>query len=94
MKYFDWDEEKNQKLRAEREIGFEDVVNAIDEGGLLEVLDHHNPDKYPNQKMYVVKIEEYVYLVPFVEDEEKRFLKTIYPSRKMTRKYIIERRKT
>lgn len=93
MKYFDWDEGKNDKLKREREIGFEDVVIAIDEGNLLEVLDHHKRDKYPNQKIYVVKIEDYVYLVPFVEDEEKRFLKTIYPSRKMTRKYLIERRK-
>lgn len=93
MKYFDWDEEKNVKLKSEREICFEDVVMAIDEGNLLEVLNHHKPDKYPNQKIYVVKIEDYVYLVPFVEDEEKYFLKTIYPSRKMTKKYLIERRK-
>lgn len=93
MKYFDWDEEKNALLKTERDIGFEDVVSAIDEGNLLEVLSHHNPKKYPNQKIYVVKIEDYVYLVPFVEDEEKRFLKTIYPSRKMTKKYLFERRK-
>lgn len=92
MKYFDWDEGKNAKLKIDREIGFEDVVSAINERGLLEVLDHHNPKKYPNQKIYVVKIEGYVYLVPFVEDGEKRFLKTIYPSRKMTKIYLIERR--
>lgn len=92
MKSFEWDEEKNNKLKREREIGFEDVVTSIDEGNLLAVLDHHKRDKYPNQKIYVVKIEDYVYLVPFVEDEEKRFLKTIYPSRKMTKKYLIERR--
>lgn len=92
MKYFDWDEEKNAFLKAERDIGFEDVVNAIDEGNLLKILDHHNLKKYPNQKIYVVKIDDYAYLVPFVEDEEKRFLKTIYPSRKMTKKYLIERR--
>lgn len=93
MKYFDWDKEKNTLLRMERDIGFEDVVTAINEEHLIEVLDHHNPKKYPNQKIYVVEIEDYVYLVPFVEDEEKRFLKTIYPSRKMTKKYLIERRK-
>lgn len=94
MKYFDWDEEKNALLKIERGVGFEDVVSAIDEGNLLEVLNHHNSKKYPNQKIYVVKIEDYVYLVPFVEDEEKHFLKTIYPSRKMTKKYLTERRKT
>jgi len=90
--YFDWDDEKNQKLKSERGVSFEDVVIAIDEGNLLEVLSHHNPSKYPNQKIYVVKIEDYVYLVPFVKGEQKQFLKTIYPSRKMTRKYLIERR--
>lgn len=93
VKYLDWDEEKNDKLKREREIGFEDVVTAIDEGNLLEVLNHHNPSKYPSQKIYVVKIEDYVYLVPFVDEGDKRFLKTIYPSRKMTKKYLIERRK-
>lgn len=93
MKQYDWDEEKNARLKAERDIGFEDVVAAINEGGLITVLGHHNPKKYPNQKMYGVEIENYVYIVPFVEDGEKRFLKTIYPSRKMTKKYLIERRK-
>ena len=93
MKYFDWDEDKNAQLKSGREVCFEDIVTAIDERGLLDVLDHHKPDKYPNQKIYVVKIGDYVYLVPFVEDEEKLFLKTIYPSRKMTKRYLIERRK-
>lgn len=94
MKYFDWDEGKNLKLKIERGVSFEDVVTAIDEGNLLEVLDHHKKDKYPNQKIYVVKIDDYAYLVPFVDEEDKRFLKTIYPSRKMTKIYIIESRKT
>lgn len=93
MKQFDWEEDKSTLLKMERDVGFEDVVTAINEGNLLAVLNHHNPKKYPNQKIYVVEIEDYVYLVPFVEDEEKRFLKTIYPSRKMTKKYLIERRK-
>lgn len=91
--HFDWDEEKNKKLKEERGIGFEDIVTAIDEGNLLDVLKHHNPKKHPNQQIYVVKIEDYVYLVPFVKEPEKHFLKTIYPSRKMTKKYLIERRK-
>lgn len=94
MKYFDWDEEKNAKLKAERDISFEDIVIAIDKGDLLDIIEHHNPDKHPHQKMFVVNIESYVYVAPFVEDSEKYFLKTIYPSRKLTKKYLFERRKT
>ena len=88
MKYFDWDEEKNQKLKDERGIGFEDIVIAIDEGRLLITLEH---PKRPNQKIYVVNVGNYAYMVPFVEDKEKYFLKTIYPSRKMTKTYIIKK---
>ena len=73
---------------AEREICFEDVVVAISEGNVLDILTHHNPAKYPNQKVYVVSVHEYIYLVPFVEDETKIFLKTIYPSRKLTKQYL------
>lgn len=90
MKYFDWDEEKNQKLKKERDIGFEDIIVAINEGKLLVTLGHH---KRSNQKIYVVNVGNYAYMVPFVEDEEKKFLKTIYPSRKMTKKYIIRKEK-
>lgn len=90
MKIFDWDKEKNQRLKEERGIGFEDIVIAIDEGRLLVTLDH---PKRVNQKIYIVNVEEYAYVVPFVEDELKKFLKTIYPSRKMTKKYIIKKEK-
>lgn len=90
MKYYAWDENKNAKLKNEREICFEDIITAIDEGNLLDVINHSNPTKYPSQKVYVIKINDYVYLVPFVEDEGKIFLKTIYPSRKMTKKYLIK----
>lgn len=88
VKYFDWDKEKNKKLKQERGISFEQVTIAIREGKVLDVIQHPNTQKYPNQKMYVVNIDEYAYIVPFVEDEEKYFLKTIVPSRKMTRKYL------
>ena len=88
MKYFDWDGKKNQKLKDERGVGFEDIVIAIDEGRLLITLEH---PKRPNQKIYVVNVGNYAYMVPFVEDKEKYFLKTIYPSRKMTKKYIIKK---
>lgn len=92
MKYFDWDENKNELLRLERDICFEDVQLAVEEGRVLVVIKHPNKSRYPNQQVMIVKIESYAYIVPFVEDNEKYFLKTIYPSRKMTKKYIIERR--
>ncbi|MDJ0598206.1 MAG: DUF4258 domain-containing protein [Crocosphaera sp.] len=88
MKPFNWNRDKNQQLQQQRGITFEDIINSIKKGNLLDVIKHHNPDKYPNQKIFIVKIDNYVYLVPFVENEEEVFLKTIIPSRKMTRKYL------
>jgi len=87
MKYFDWDVDKNKKLIKERKVIFEDVLIAIEEGRLLDIIEHPN-QKYSNQKIFIVQILDYAYLVPFVEDEEKIFLKTIIPSRKATKKYI------
>ena len=92
MKYFDWDEEKNERLKAERDISFEDFIVAFDNNKVLAIIDHPNKKRYPNQKMFIININHYAYLVPFVEDEEKIFLKTIIPSRKATRDYIIERK--
>lgn len=90
MKYYSWDKEKNVKLKVERDICFEDVVDAINEGRILDEFDHPNEKRHPNQKIVVVNIENYAYYVPYVEDDEKIFLKTIYPSRKATRKYLIK----
>lgn len=90
VKYYDWNKAKNELLKIERDISFEEVYIAIESGGLLELIKHPNPKKYPNQKVFVVSINNYVYLVPFVEDEEKVFLKTIIPSRKATKKYLIK----
>jgi uncharacterized DUF497 family protein len=90
VKYIDWDERKNTILKKERGVSFEQVIMAINEGGLITILEHKNKKKYPNQKIFVVNIDNYVYLVPFVEDEEKVSLKTIVPSRKATKKYIIK----
>lgn len=84
---FEWDKDKDVILRKERGIGFEDIVEAIDSGGLVDVYDHPNQDRYPSQKIYVVKTSAYVYLMPFVIDGEKRFLKTIIPSRKAKKHY-------
>jgi uncharacterized DUF497 family protein len=86
--HYKWNHEKNEELKAERGIGFEEVILHIEHGDLLDVVEHPNRSKYPNQQMLVVKIRDYVYLVPFVEDEEGKFLKTIIPSRKAAREYL------
>lgn len=88
MKYFDWDIKKNEKLRETRNISFEEIVFAIANDKLLDILEHPNTEKYPNQKLFIVEISDYAYIVPFIEDEEKYFLKTIYPSREATKKYL------
>jgi uncharacterized DUF497 family protein len=88
MKYFSWSEEKNELLKIERGLSFEEVAFYIDMGFLLDVLEHPNQEKYQGQKIFVVQIEEYVYLVPFVESEHEIFLKTIIPSRKATKRYL------
>jgi hypothetical protein len=77
-------------VRAERGIGFEDVVFHIERGDLLDILEYPNHDRYAGQSIFVVQREGYVYLVPFVEDEHTVFLKTIIPSRKATKEYLGE----
>ena len=89
MKPMRWNTEKNEVLQDERGISFERVVVAIESGGLCDVLRHPNQEKYPGQRILVVACDGYVYLVPFVEDAEGVFLKTIIPSRKATRDYLM-----
>ena len=91
MKPVNWSTEKNIHLKAERGVSFEEILSAMSNGGLLEVLDHPNTEQYPNQRMFVVRIRDYAYLVPFVETKHEVFLKTIIPSRKATRIYLEER---
>lgn len=79
---------KNERLKSERQISFEEIVLAIEDGKLLDILEHSNPDRYPNQRLLVVAWNRYAYLVPFVEEPEYFFLKTIIPSRKATRDYL------
>jgi hypothetical protein len=90
MEYYQWNHEKNLKLKAERGISFEQVVMHIERADILDVYEHPNQKKYPGQQILVVKIEAYAYLVPFVESSAGRFLKTIMPSRKATRRYLGE----
>lgn len=91
MKYFDWDEEKNKILKKERGISFEEIKVELEEGRKLDTYDHPNQKRYPGQKIMVVEIDNYAYLVPYVGSEEKVFLKTIIPSRKATKKYLRKR---
>jgi uncharacterized DUF497 family protein len=91
FKPFRWNEEKNFKLKEERGVCFEDVVFKIEMGEILDLLEHPNKKRYPNQRIFVVEIDGYAYLVPFVETEEEVFLKTIIPSRKATKKYLRRR---
>ncbi len=88
MKSYRWSPEKNSLLKAERGLAFESVIVAIDSGGLLDILSHPNSEKYPRQQVLVVVFGNYAYLVPFVEEDEYYFLKTIIPSRKATRDYL------
>jgi uncharacterized DUF497 family protein len=88
MKVFDWDLRKNEELRAQRKISFEDIVFSISREGLMDVLEHPDQQRYPGQRIFIVNVDDYAYIVPFVEDEKTVFLKTIIPSRKMTNKYL------
>lgn len=88
MKPFRWSPEKNETLKADRGVSFEGVVVAIESGGLLDILTHPNTARYPRQRILVVALDNYVFLVPFVEEEDYFFLKTIIPSRKATRDYL------
>jgi hypothetical protein len=88
MKYYDWNDQKNELLKKLRGVSFEQVVLAIVSGDLIDRIRHPNPEKYPNQKIFLVKIDNYIYSVPFVEDDKKIFLKTIIPNNKETKKYL------
>ena len=91
MKPYRWNKEKNEKLKSERGISFEEIVLAIESDGLLDVLVHPNQRRYAVQLILVVAYSGYVYLVPSVEEEAHYFLKTIIPSRKATRDYLERR---
>ena len=88
MKYYSWNNEKNRRLATERNVSFEEVVFYIEKGQLLDIVEHPNPEKYKGQRVFIVNINDYAYLVPFVETDYEIFLKTIIPSRKATKEYL------
>ena len=90
MKPFRWSPDKNELLKQERGLSFEEITVAVETGGLLEIVPHQNPTKYPRQQIMVVEVAGYAFLVPFIEKEDHFFLKTIIPSRKATREFIAK----
>jgi len=90
MKPINWNPDKNRQLIEERGISFEDVVFYLQQGALLDDIEHPSDDKYPNQRIFVLSIDGYVHLVPYIEDQNEIFLKTVIPSRKATKQYLGE----
>jgi uncharacterized DUF497 family protein len=88
MKVLNWNAEKNQELIEKRGISFEDVSFFLQQGALLDDLEHSNSEKYPGQRIFVLEIDNYVYLVPYVENEDEIYLKTIIPSREAAKQYL------
>ncbi len=88
MKHYTWNPEKNMTLKRERNISFEEIVFHIEQGDEIDIYEHPNQDLYKEQKISVIIIDNYAYLVPFVESETEIFLKTIIPSRKAAKKYL------
>lgn len=91
-KPFEWNREKNQILKTQRGIAFEDVVTAIEEQRVLNRINHPNPKKYPRQKILIIETDGYAYLIPYIEDKQKIFFKTIIPSKKATQHYLINKK--
>ena len=86
----EWSNEKNELLKNTRNVCFEDVYNAILNDKILDIIPHPNQNKYPNQKIIILKINNYVYYVPYVINKDKMFLKTIIPSRKYNKIYNLK----
>lgn len=88
MKVFRWNNEKNEWLKKQRGVSFEQVIILLEREDVLEVVEHPNQKKYPGQRIAIVRINDYAYLVPYIQDGEEIFLKSIIPSRKATNKYV------
>jgi hypothetical protein len=85
---YNWNKEKNLLLKETREISFEQIVMHIEQGDLIDIIGHPNSEKYSHQKILIINVKNYIYTVPFIENENERFLKTIIPNRKFTKKYL------
>ncbi len=85
-KVYDWDNAKNRRLTKERKISFEAIVSLIESGNMIATA--AGKGKYAHQKQFIIELNRYIYVVPFIEDDQKIFLKTIIPSRKLTKKFL------
>jgi putative transposon-encoded protein len=88
VKYYNWNPDKNEVLKADRSISFEEIVFHIEHGNEIDVFDHPNQKRYPGQKISVVIVDDYTYLVPYIKSKTEGFIKTIIPSRNATKKYV------
>ncbi len=86
-KLITWNEEKNQILKMQRSVGFEQILGKIESGEIVGRKIHPNREKYPNQQIFIINVDDYIYYVPFVENSDEIFLKTIIPSRKLIKEY-------
>ena len=85
---YNWNKEKNILLKRTRGVSFEQMVMHIENGDLVDIIRHPNSEKYLNQKILVINVNDYIYTVPFIENDDERFLKTIIPNRQFTKRYI------
>jgi uncharacterized DUF497 family protein len=85
---YQWNTDKNKFLKENRGVTFEQIVMHVENGDVIDIIDHPNAIKYSRQRVLIIRINEYVYSVPFVEENKIRFLKTIIPSRKLTKLYL------
>jgi len=92
VKRVNWDKDKNIEIQKERGVSFEVATHYIEIGKIVDVMEHPNKSKYPNQKMFLLNINDYIYIVPFVENKDEIFLKTIIPSRKATKQYLQDKK--
>ena len=88
MMIFNWDNEKNERQKKARGVSFEQIVFLIENDCILDILEHPNKKLYSDQRVYIINIDDYAYVVPYEDKGEERILKTIFPSRKFTQKYL------
>jgi hypothetical protein len=89
---FNYNQEKNLKLKKERGISFDEIISLIEDGFLIDVMNHPNQEEYPNQKIYLIDLDGYIWLTPFIQTDTEIFLKTAFPSRKYTKEYMKDKK--
>ena len=88
---FEWNSDKNELLKANRGVSFEEIATLLSAGKVWKVMNHPNPETYPNQRIFLVPIDSYIYFVPFVIEKDVIFVKTAFPHRKATKLYLKEK---